>query len=309
MDFPQVTVAGCFQNGKSTLLNCLLDDKYAPMGKGVRTTACCSRFFYGEAEIVKLVHDDIGKEEVLDRIEAIFQQDFRCSPQDHIEITCWKPLLKRIVLVDTPGFDANQVDDHIAQTALEKAAFILFLHDSRQLDQCSIRILQFLRSQGKRILFLMNCKNEQHWAPQDPANDKIRKTLEVQLKEIGMIDSLLPIQECLVWPCNPVFSWYAQGHLQRDLDNRDDSIRKDAEELLESIDYFCKKKKWSASVQKDTLLKHSGILEIRKAVEEAAITPLKMACNNPMAEIKTLAELWSNRISGIIKNKQEGNGL
>lgn len=60
MDFhsekPVVAIVGGFQIGKSTLVNCLLDDRYAPTGKGLRTTAASTLFRYGEAEEVWLFH-------------------------------------------------------------------------------------------------------------------------------------------------------------------------------------------------------------------------------------------------------------
>lgn len=297
---PLVTIAGAFQNGKSTLVNCLLDDQYAPMGKGLRTTACCSYFFYGEAEIAKLVHEG-KKEEVLERREIIFDPSFTCSGKDHLEISCWKPLLQKAVLADTPGFEANKQDDEAAMYAIKNSEIVVFVHDTRQLDESARQILSMVRKEGKRLLFLLNCKDEQHWHPADKKNMDLAQVLENQLAEMGWNESLLCIQGRKVWTCNPVFAWYALGHLQRDLDNCNESIRKDAETQIDTIKFFCKKQSkkdsgWTDVKIKELLLATSGILEIRRAIENAAMVPIINLCTNPMGELKALTEKWSAQI-------------
>lgn len=306
MNLPLVTVAGAFQNGKSTLINCLLDDQYAPMGKGVRTTACCSYFRYGEAEVATLVHGETGKEEVLERREVIFEPAFSCTGKDHLEITCWKPLLQKVVLVDTPGFDANKEDDEAARYAIRHSDIVIFVHDTRQLDDPARKILKMVQGEGKHLLFLMNCKDDQNWHPANSRNMRVAETLEAQLQEMGMDDALLRIRGRCVWNCNPLFAWYALGHLQRDLDCRDESVRSDAEDKIDRILFFCRKQvkkdpDWNSKPQKEQLLSASGILEIRRCIESSAATIISNIRLNPAGEARILTDKWAARLQAMFR--------
>lgn len=295
-----VTVVGAFQNGKSTLVNCLLDDKYAPMGNGTRTTACCTYFRYGAAEIAKLFHS--AKEvHILERREAIFESSFKCCGTDWLEISCWKPILQKAILVDTPGFDANEEDDAVAQNAIDKSDIVIFVHDARQLDDCAFRILRNIQDSGKRLLFLMNCKNQQNWHPSDKKNLEIAQVIESQLSENGFDASLIRINGRKVWPCNPLFAWYALGHLQRDLDSGQENVKNDANDLMDDIKHFCKKKKWkNLYEQKEQFMTGSGILEVRDTIERASMASLWYLCGNLNAELQALTETWSARLKKII---------
>ena len=48
MNRPQIGLVGCFQNGKSTLLNCLLKARCALIGEGVAKTKTVIRYTYNE---------------------------------------------------------------------------------------------------------------------------------------------------------------------------------------------------------------------------------------------------------------------
>ncbi len=299
---PKIAVVGAFQNGKSTLVNCLLDDKYSPMGKGVRTTACCTYFLYGEAEIAKLCHGVTQKSEILDRREAIFGSGFSCDGSDYLEISCWKPILQKAILIDTPGFDANKRDDEAAQDAINKSDIIIFVHDARQLDDCAFRILKRIQRAGKRLLCLMNCTNPQNWHPSDKWNLEISRVIESQLSEIGYDSSLIRIQERKVWTCNPVFAWYALGHLQRDLDSNQESVKSDAKDLFDDVMYFCKKRKWAHAEQKKQLLTASGVLEIRRIIENSSMASLWNLCKSPFDEVRALTEKWTLVLKNVFSN-------
>ena len=296
---PQTVVAGEFQNGKSTLINCLLDDKYAPTGNGLRTTGCCSYFRYGEAEIAKLIRRT-GEEIILDRREDIFDSAFTCKQSDYLEITCWKPLLERAVLVDTPGFGVDYGDDMIAAEAIEKSDIVLFLHASTALGERARAMLQLFREKGKHIVFLFNCKDESKWEPSAPKNQEICRNIEAQLKTMGLFDSIIQVGGNKVWPCNPLWAWYALGHLQRDLDSPFSNVKEDAEEKLDSIDYFCRKKQLPQKGNKQLLLQMSGVLEIRRCVECVSATLMGNMINDPVGEVRNLTGNWLARIRKII---------
>jgi hypothetical protein len=300
---PQTVVAGEFQNGKSTLINCLLDDKYAPTGNGLRTTGCCSYFRYGEAEVARLVSRS-GTEKFLDRREDIFDSSFDCFPSDHLEITCWKPLLQHAVLADTPGFGVDSCDDRTAEEAVEHSDIVLFLHASTALSESAVRMLQLFREKGKHLFFLFNCKDESKWDPASPKNQEICQIIEAQLRGMGILDALIPIGGKKVWPCNPLWAWYALGHLQRDLDSPFENVREDAQEKIESIYSFCKKRKLPLQGNKQQLLRMSGLLEIRRSVEQVASTLMGNMISDSAGEIRNLTGNWLARMRKIIETSK-----
>ncbi|MBQ2850724.1 MAG: 50S ribosome-binding GTPase, partial [Thermoguttaceae bacterium] len=55
---PQIGLVGCFQNGKSTLTNCLLQNRVALTGEGVSKTKKVTRYVYAKEVEYRLVGDD-----------------------------------------------------------------------------------------------------------------------------------------------------------------------------------------------------------------------------------------------------------
>lgn len=52
-EHPIIAIYGGYQVGKSTLLNCLLGQYVALVGKGIATTALVSRYRYGRCSILR----------------------------------------------------------------------------------------------------------------------------------------------------------------------------------------------------------------------------------------------------------------
>ena len=235
---------------------------------------------------------------------SLRRNEYSTTPsENYLEVTCSRPILKDAILIDTPGFDANNEDNAAAKDAIRKSDIIIFVHGSGQLGEKSFRILKTIQSAGKRILFLMNCMDKLHWDPQNKKNMELIGIIESQLSSAGIDASLIRIQGQKVWPANPIFAWFATGRLEWDLHSPNKETRKDAEELIDDIQFFCKKKKWQFSPQK--LETESGIPEIRRVIEEAAIMPLKELCENMEQELQALTERWTSRLRKIISDSEE----
>lgn len=58
--------------------------------------------------------------------EEVRKGNFQCEPDWYLEVSCPAPLLRRVVLVDTPGHGALSKDDEIARDAIRQSAFVIF---------------------------------------------------------------------------------------------------------------------------------------------------------------------------------------
>ena len=296
---PVAVVGGAFQNGKSTLVNCLLDDKYARTGTGCRTTTCCTRFVYGEAEEARLfrgLKNTPG--ELLDRREDIVAPSFSVSGDDCVEITCWKPMLRTVSLIDTPGFDASTEDDETAKRAIDRSDIVVIVHRAAELDDQTRQLVQRVYQSQKKVLFLCNCTTFCNGAPADFKNKEICETIESQLDSEGLLPMLVPINSRSVWPCNLLWAWYAMGHLQREMDSPNDEDKNDVQALVGDVQAQCLKK--LQTTDKRSILEASGILPVRRALENVAASLSEAFKNSPKDEVKLLTNAWMKRISGLV---------
>lgn len=276
---PKITIVGEFQNGKSTLVNCLLGAKYAPTGHGCRTTSCCTHFLCGETN-------------------AAPRQIYGATPsENYLEVTCNRPILKDAILIDTPGFDASKDDDETAKNAIRNSDIIIFVQGAQQLGERSFQILKNIRDAGKRMLFLMNCKDLQNWSPKDKHNMGIANNIEHDLFNHGISSSLISIQSKKVWPVNPIFALYAAGQLEKERDFSQGTTKRHTIYLLKNIQILDK--------NKEQLYQESAIPEVRRVIEEAAIMPLKELCKNMEQELQALTERWTSRLRKIISDSEE----
>ena len=66
-----IGVVGCFQNGKSTFVNCLLDDIVARTGDGLATTSVNTKYVYGDVQSVRYFSDaEVLKEVTLNEFTS-----------------------------------------------------------------------------------------------------------------------------------------------------------------------------------------------------------------------------------------------
>ncbi|MCP4104245.1 MAG: hypothetical protein GY749_01695 [Desulfobacteraceae bacterium] len=102
---PSIAVTGCFQNGKSTLINCLLDDYVAHIGRGDSTTHISTSYIYGEIQSAVLFpkHRTDKPEEIHFHQFTEKSKNNSLQQYDRAEISLWKPILRDFDIIDTPG--------------------------------------------------------------------------------------------------------------------------------------------------------------------------------------------------------------
>lgn len=158
-------------------------------------------------------------------------------------------------------------------------------------------MLNFIREAGKRILFLFNCKDDgsapAKWRPDSKESKESCESVAASLDFVQK--RLIPVSGRTVWPCNPVFSWYAQRRLEQECSCADSGLREQAEDFLERIDNVAKMRCRDGQDPHAALGRLSGMAEIRKAVESAFAMELADIPKAMKEEAELLAEGWKSR--------------
>ncbi len=215
-ELPKISVVGCFQNGKSTFINCILEQLVARSGEnggGIVTTKISTRYRWGETTSVQF-RTNQGK---LISIPLVTYLEFSNLFQIHkdrafqVEITLAKPILKTIELIDTPGFNANEQDTENVTRSLEEANYaIVVLTNQRTLGEPELAMFECIKSKSIPYVIFMNCINNNtitEWIPNAPKNLKIIQENEAILAKYGYLPD--KINQHIVYPCNLLWYWFA----------------------------------------------------------------------------------------------------
>ncbi len=196
-----VVVLGEFSAGKSSFLNRLLGTDALPVAILPKT-----------ATLTRLVHagqDEVGRVEI-DRDAALGKETKVISHQDFAELQraakvhdihvaqdlerisevrvfLDEPLLTKLQLVDTPGFNHDQAMDERTLGILDSADIVFWITDAVQpAKQTEFDKLRLLKERGKRIWLIVN-KADINVAD-DTAWEESRRDLETYFGEIGFLD-------------------------------------------------------------------------------------------------------------------------
>ena len=216
---PRIGIVGGFQYGKSTLINCLLQDRVAISGVGIATTKQVTRYYFAANPILKAFKKNsstpyISKKNITrESMEDIIKE----SDISFCEIGLPCPLLMHIELWDTPGFNANDRDNEVTSTFFEKLdyAFVLISGDLTQPD---IETLHLISNNKVPYTVLYNSKDEDRWEPGTENNKRIRNNCIARMKQLGFGSSISIPGQGNVFAINTAWSWYDIVRLQKKTD-------------------------------------------------------------------------------------------
>lgn len=183
-----------------------------------------------------------------------------------------------VKIVDTPGFDANQKDSQTALAALQEADVFLYVHESKALGSTCANLFQMAREKGKSILFLLNCRNFEKWAPEE--NWDVAATIEAELSHKDIDRIILPFGKRLVVPINALWASFGAGLLAPSSeDDRKDSrkIRAYARDDLDIPGAAT----MSEKVFQTEMLRRSGVPEVRDWLMDLPVWRLRDVLEQP----------------------------
>lgn len=196
----QVMFTGCFNAGKSTLINALICRDVLQTGPNPETAVITKIFFSTEREQVVIYKRDQFDEKGQSTTETMYDlkaffKEYRVDQQDlykflrnidHVEMFLQTRGIagSTVQLVDSPGTQASTADDEISKKFVEHADAIVFLisaleamgkHDKDYINE------RFANRQVQNVFFVVNRINQLN-TPKDVAEVKSR--VREELKDV-----------------------------------------------------------------------------------------------------------------------------
>lgn len=204
----QVGILGGFQTGKSTLINCLLEDRVAISGGGIATTKQVIKYFYSGTPCLHVRKGD--------RMQQVKVHDYAKVSLDQSIVYCEIGIpcdfLKKIELWDTPGFDANDRDDQVTIDCLKNLDCAIFLLGGSTGGFCDAgkAILKKITDRHLPHVVVFNSQNtvDDQWIPHSERNRWLRQTTAAQMKQLG-INSSIEISQDTILAINTAWFWHS----------------------------------------------------------------------------------------------------
>ena len=214
----KIAIIGTFQVGKSTLVNCLVNDSLAGVGIGNPTTHALN-YYKNNITPEILCWDVCGR--------CLYRQAWN----DQIYSFLIPPGTVRVmhelpdsfdlhgnILIDTPGLDSagkdaswdnERTEDIINDRSVD---LLMLVVPNRQLDS-SIRncVLPCIKESKKKLIVLMNCILRSAPDPNSSINLEIASQIDEELRAFGIRHSRVSMNSATkVLPINAVWWWISQ---------------------------------------------------------------------------------------------------
>ena len=210
---PRIALYGCFQVGKSTLINCLMN-RYATLtGNGIATTSLTARYRYGDKRLQYKRQDGNLSDITQEQLHNLKSLDDVYPDKSFFSIEAHEPaeILKLCDIVDTPGFQANSADTDTALGITNSVNYGLFIIPNRGLWDVEKKLLKRL-AERLPVSVIMNCsdgRGSPKWIPAHSINQKFLAENTAAIKSEGIHP--LPLGGEEIFSCNALFYWSRQA--------------------------------------------------------------------------------------------------
>jgi GTP-binding protein EngB required for normal cell division len=156
----RLVVAGDFNTGKSTLINALLGRKRLLAERAVATTGTSTELWWGQDESGEVLTADgslIFSGDIRTAIKYADQNTAEGNSvraqQARIVLRVNAPLLRNLVIIDTPGLGSSERDNEVTRAALDLAdAAVLAVSALQPGTDDARQLAEWLRTHGRRVL-------------------------------------------------------------------------------------------------------------------------------------------------------------
>lgn len=203
-----IGILGEFQNGKSTLVNCLLGRNVALTGGlGHNVTSVNTKYVYGDVSTAKFfqANGEAIKEFLIDS-----SYQYICPKGTTSKILSLRSnVLKQFNLIDTPGFNANDCDEQVAKDSLKDIDVAILLVTNKSLSSLEKDIARLLSSKSIPFFIIMNCMDSGLglWNPDSEQNIIIEANILADLDSYNL--SPISFGGHRLWRCNLLWYWHS----------------------------------------------------------------------------------------------------
>lgn len=248
-------ILGGFQNGKSTFVNCLLDDLVARTGGyGLSVTSINTHYHYDNIQNVSYLSNGavISNSKLTDFLTNECPQG-----TEKIVVSLWKPLLDNINIIDTPGFNANETDTNMAVHSLADIDIAVLIIENKGIGETELNILGLLKQNHIPFFVIMNCRDQMgdSWMPNSSFNKDIAKKNLNKIHEHGL--KPVSIQNEEIWQTNLLWFWFASEQYISEPEEKQKKYEK-------TIEFFYGENCNDNSTIKDFCLNGSNFLPVRQ---------------------------------------------
>lgn len=210
---PRIALYGCFQVGKSTLINCLMKRYVALTGNGLATTSLTARYRYGDKKLQYRRADGCLADITTEQLRNLSSLSDMYPDKSFFSLEAKEPaeILNLCDIVDTPGFDANSADTDAALGILNSINYGLFVIPNRGLWEVERKLLKRL-TEHVSVSVIMNCsagRGMPKWIPSHSKNEKILAENTAAISSEGI--QTLPLGGEQIFVCNALFHWSQQA--------------------------------------------------------------------------------------------------
>ena len=238
---PRIALYGCFQVGKSTLINCLMNRYVALTGKGLATTSLTARYRYGNKSLQYRRADGGLSDITTKQLHDISDLNSMTSDKRFFNLEAHEPaeILNLCDMIDTPGFQANSTDTDTALGILESVNYCLFVMPNRGLWEEEKNLLKRLSESGIPVSVIMNCsdgRGDVKWLPAHSLNQEILAENQAAITSAGIRTLSLGGEQIFI--CNALFYWSQQADFDKSkvYIDRGDTVKKHIRNLLDEED-------------------------------------------------------------------------
>lgn len=271
---PTLVILGQFQNGKSTLLNCLLGGEYAIQGEGLATTNCIVRYTMGDMPEIRAVSKNCRSTVIGTLSKDGFLQCLKGMPDGaSVTITAYSPFLETLDVIDSPGWGAKDKDNSTAEEAL-KAGDVFVYVLTKALDNLDIAFFKQIVKQNKTLFVVLNCMNERK--PNSSKAKEVTKEIWSKLVNAGFSRNCQALYEGeFVFPVNLRWAEFA--------------LQCASKETLNDINDEIKGFFRSNNPDRGRVLVESGLPALRRSI----VTKTERLCRIPgIAPLGLLDRTW-----------------
>jgi GTPase Era involved in 16S rRNA processing len=295
-----VGIIGGFQNGKSTFVNCLLDGLVARTGgEGVSVTSVNTKYVYGDIQSVSYL--SAGREQKKVTLSEFVETKTFPNGIDEIVVSLWKPILKTINIIDTPGFNAKQKDTAMAINSLKGLDVAIVVVNNRGLEKqgnenpAEKDIMKIMTQRHIPFFVLMNCTDTGglRWLPKSQFNQDMFKKISADIQT----EHLTPvsINKFPVWACNLKWFWYATENYRQE-------IKEKVEDIVSDIKYFKEEanRKYKEVIDEKYFLRESNFLPLRQFFDNDNCWGFPLSCIQWQAALDKTFNEWENNLRTVI---------